>query len=101
MAARGDQGDHGKRSLPVGQPDGRQMAVQVVHRVERQPVSPGDGLGGLHAHQQRADESRPHGHGHRTQVAHARCRPGRSASRTTALMRSTCARLATSGTTPP
>jgi len=68
MTPRSHEGHHGELGSGIGQPRSREMTVDVVHREERQTPAPCDRLGRLDAYQQRAYETRTHGHGHSTQV---------------------------------
>ncbi len=70
MTSRGDQRHHGEGRPRIPQPHRRQMSVQMVHGVEGQTVTPGDGLGGLDPHQQSADETGADGGRDGTQCLH-------------------------------
>ena len=68
VAARGDQADEGRVERHRLQPDGRDVPVEVVDHDQGQAGGVGERLGRRDAHQQRADQARALGDGHRVDL---------------------------------
>ncbi len=69
VPTRDDQPQPGQGRRGVVEADGEQVALEVVHAGERQARGGGEGLGHLHADEQRSDQARPAGHADAGQVA--------------------------------
>ena len=74
---------------------------EVVHAVQRHAEGERERLGRGDADEQRAGQPRPGGHRDRVEVARAGRPPRGRPARSSGTIASRCARLATSGTTPP
>ena len=76
MTARGEQGQEGRLDRLGLQVQRGQVAVQVVHRHERQAAGKRDRLGGREADEQGADQPRPLGHGDGIEIRERHARLG-------------------------
>ena len=91
----------GSGSGPCSSDVHRDVGREVVHAVQRHAERDRERLRRGDADQQRAGEAGAGGHGDRVEVGEPRRRPRGSARSIVGTIASRCARLATSGTTPP